>query len=211
MRRSDRNPAERLRFAVEALPERTREAMLRGIASNRIIVGAYVDHDSGGICPMLAAHRNGGRTSLSSFARAWDRYTGAKRPRLASRRELRTLRTALQSSLTEDGLANLGSSAKPGSIAEAAAQIRAERAAFAATCPEPVTVADPADAPIRVRRRDTGERHRAQELRDRLGWSWVRPARRYEELRDLLAAAEEQLVEQRALQPGEERSASHPR
>ncbi len=30
---------------------------------------------------MLAAHRNGGRTSLASFARAWDRYTGAgKRP-----------------------------------------------------------------------------------------------------------------------------------
>jgi hypothetical protein len=27
---------------------------------------------------MLAAHRNGGRTSLVSFARAWDRYTEAK-------------------------------------------------------------------------------------------------------------------------------------
>ena len=27
---------------------------------------------------MLAAHRNGGRTSLASFARAWDRYTGAR-------------------------------------------------------------------------------------------------------------------------------------
>jgi hypothetical protein len=212
MRRNERNPAERLRFAVEALPRRTRAAMLRGITSNRIVVGAYVDRDSGGICPMLAAHRNGGRTSLSSFARAWDRYTGAKRPRLATRRELRTLRTALQSSLTEDRLANPGSTAEPGSIAEAAGQIRAERAAFAATCPEPVTVAEPADAPIRVRRRgDTGERHRAQELHSRLGWSWVRPARRYEEFRDLLAAAEEQLVEQRALQPGEGRSASHSR
>ena len=52
---------------------------------------------------------------------------------------------------------------------------------------------------IRVRRRlDTGERHRAHELRDRLRWSWMRPARRYEEYRDLLAAAEEQLAEQRA-------------
>src|SRR5919197_5617156 len=99
VRRRDRNPAERLRLAVGALPRRTREAMLRGIRSNRIIVGAYVDKESGGICPMLAAHRNGGRTSLASFARAWDRYTGAKRPRLATRRELRTLRALLVSSL----------------------------------------------------------------------------------------------------------------
>ena len=46
--------------------------MLRGIATNRIIVGAYVDRSSGGICPMLAAHRNGGRTDVAAFARAWD-------------------------------------------------------------------------------------------------------------------------------------------
>src|SRR5204862_3610575 len=118
MRRRDRNPAERLRFAVEALPERTREAMLRGITSNRIIVGAYVDRDFGGICPMLAAHRNGGRTSLSSFARAWDRYTGARRPRLATRRELRTLRALLVASIGHD-LAG----PEPGSLAEAAEQI----------------------------------------------------------------------------------------
>ena len=103
MRRRDRNPAERLRFAVEALPTRTREAMLKGIDSNPIIVGAYVDRD-GGVCPMLAAHRNGGRTSLASFARAWDRYTGAKRPRLATRRELRTLRSLLEASLSGDDL-----------------------------------------------------------------------------------------------------------
>src|SRR5204862_6545025 len=135
--------AQRLRLAVESLPPRTREAMLRGIDANPIVVGAYVDPASGGICPMLAAHRNGGRTSLASFARAWDRYTGAKRPRLATRRELRTLRTALQSSLAEGALATPGSSAEPGSIAEAAAQIRAERTAVVATCPEP-TIAEPA-------------------------------------------------------------------
>ena len=103
MRRRDRNPAERLRFAVEALPTRTKEAMLRGIDSNPIIVGAYVDRD-GGVCPMLAAHRNGGRTSLASFARSWDRYTDAKRPRLATRRELRTLRSLLEASLSADHL-----------------------------------------------------------------------------------------------------------
>ena len=198
MRRRDRNPAERLRFAVEALPHRTREAMLKGIDSNPIIVGAYVDRD-GGVCPMLAAHRNGGRTSLASFARAWDRYTGAKRPRLATRRELRTLRSLLETRLSGDDLT------EPGSIAEAAAQIRsertaiAEREALAGDSAELATPLQPDESLIRVRRRpDTGERHRAQELRDRLHWSWMRPARRYEEYRDLLAAAEEQLAEQRS-------------
>jgi hypothetical protein len=198
VRRRDRNPAERLRFAVEALPKRTREAMLRGIDSNPIIVGAYVDRD-GGVCPMLAAHRNGGRTSLASFARAWDRYTGAKRPRRATRRELRTLRSLLEASHSGDGLT------ESGSIAEAAAQIRAERAAIAerealaCDSPESATPLRPDDWTISMHRRlDTGERHRAHELRDRLRWSWMRPARRYEDYRDLLAAAEEQLAEQRS-------------
>ena len=99
MRRS-RRPARELRTAVDCLPLPTRRAMLAGIDANRIIVGAYTDRQ-GGICPMLAAHRNGGRTSLSSFARAWDRYTGArKRPRPATEREITTLRAMLQASIT---------------------------------------------------------------------------------------------------------------
>ena len=36
-------PGARLRLAVETLPRQTREAMLRGIDANPIIVGAYVD------------------------------------------------------------------------------------------------------------------------------------------------------------------------
>ena len=77
--------------------------MLDGIDANRIIVGAYTDR-RGGVCPMLAAHRNGGRTNLASFARAWDRYTApAARPRPATERELRTLRAMLETSLVEDG------------------------------------------------------------------------------------------------------------
>jgi hypothetical protein len=76
--------------------------MLEGIDANRIIVGAYTDRQ-GGVCPMLAAHRNGGRTSLASFARAWDRYTRAKgRPRPATDRELMTLRTMLEASIVLD-------------------------------------------------------------------------------------------------------------
>jgi hypothetical protein len=79
--------------------------MLEAIEEDRIIVGAYTDRD-GGVCPMLAAHRHGGRTNLASFARAWDRYTKAgSRPRPASGRELRTLRTMLEESIVlEDEL-----------------------------------------------------------------------------------------------------------
>jgi hypothetical protein len=131
MRRRERNVAQRLRSTVDALPTRTKEAMLRGIDSNRIIVGAYVDPESGGICPMLAAHRNGGRTSLASFARAWDAYTDARRPRRATRGEVRTLRSLIESSLAREHLP------AEGSIAELAAQIRAERAELARCEPSP--------------------------------------------------------------------------
>lgn len=97
-----RNACQRLRAAVDAMPPGSREAMLRGISDNTIIVGAYVDSSSGGICPMLAAHRNGGRTDLASFARCWDRYTDADGPRPATRRELQTLISLLEGSLVSD-------------------------------------------------------------------------------------------------------------
>ena len=158
--------------------------MLRGIETNRIIVGAYVDSQSGGICPMLAAHRNGARTSVANFARAWDTYTCAKRPRRATRREVRTLRSLLEWSLDID------SDLSHGSLAEAAAQIREEREQF--RC---VTTATPAPTPA-----ETGERHRGQELKLSRDWAWMRPAKRLDEYKDLLAAAEEQLSEQRAAQ-----------
>lgn len=87
------------------MPRKTAEAMLRGIRTNRIIVGGYVDK-RGGICPMLAAHRNGGRTNFGTFARAWDAFTGAgKKPRRASRRHVRTLEGYLEMALTRDGSA----------------------------------------------------------------------------------------------------------
>jgi hypothetical protein len=95
-------PARDLRTAIDCLPIATRRAMLTGVEGNRIIVGAYTDR-RGGICPMLAAHRNGGRTSLASFARAWDRYTGARgTPRPATERELNTLRAMLEASIMLD-------------------------------------------------------------------------------------------------------------
>jgi hypothetical protein len=78
--------------------------MLEGIRAHPIVVGAYTD-SRGGICPMLAAHRNGGRTNFATFARAWDAFTGAnqRKPRRASRREVRTLEGYLEMSLLRDG------------------------------------------------------------------------------------------------------------
>jgi hypothetical protein len=87
-----------LRRAIDCLPERTKTAMLDGIAANTIIVGAYTDR-RGGVCPMLAAHRHGGRTNLLAFARAWDRFCNAKRPRTATERELTVLKAHLEASM----------------------------------------------------------------------------------------------------------------
>jgi hypothetical protein len=159
MATSVRTPAARLRATVDALPRRTRVAMLEGIERNRIVVGAYTDPSSGGICPMLAAHRSGGRTNVASFARAWDAFTGAKRPRLATRRETRALRAYLEMSLLTD---------------------------------------DPDLVPTARPRRRPGDRNRAPELRNQPRWAWLRPTRRLDEYKDLLAAAEGQLSEQRA-------------
>ena len=72
--------------------------MLDGVRGNSIVVGAYTDGD-GGICPMLAAHRNGGRTSFLSFARAWDAFARADEVRPATARELRVLENLLVASL----------------------------------------------------------------------------------------------------------------
>ncbi len=96
-----RDPITELRRAIDRLPAHTRTAMLDGIRANPIIVGAYTDNQ-GGICPMLAAHRNGGRTTLLAFARSWDRFANASRVRRASRRELVVLERLLTASLEND-------------------------------------------------------------------------------------------------------------
>jgi hypothetical protein len=85
MRRGD--PIAELRRAIDGLPVESRRAMLDGVRANPIVLGAYTDSD-GGICPMLAAHRHGGRTTFLAFARAWDRFGGAQRLRRATQREV---------------------------------------------------------------------------------------------------------------------------
>jgi hypothetical protein len=139
--------------------------MLEGIGEHEIIVGAYTDRD-GRVCPMLAAHRHGGRTSLASFARAWDRYTCARRPRPATEREVRTLRAMLETSLMYQEEAT--------ELATAAAEHRALLAA---------------QPPTRGRR-PTGETSRLGELAGRAGWSWLRVFRRYDDYTAALAQLE---------------------
>lgn len=152
---------------MDCLPERTREAMLEGLDHNEIIVGAYTDR-SGRVCPMLAAHRHGGRTSLASFAKAWDRYTGARRrPRPATEREIRTLRAMLEASL-------MYGSSELAAVADEHRELQARN-------PKPVE---------KKRRRDTGERSRLKELGGKPGWSWLRVFRRLDDFEAAVAQAE---------------------
>jgi hypothetical protein len=167
--RRERKRAQDLRRAIDCLPRATREAMLAGIEAGPIIVGAYTD-GSGGVCPMLAAHRRGGRTSLASFARAWDRYTEAQSARRASPRELRTLQAMLEASLWYEP--------DRGDLEQAIAELR-ERGR---------------ERP----RRDTGERDRSRELKRRPGWAWLRVFRRLDDWEAALALAEEQQADQAA-------------
>jgi hypothetical protein len=96
-----RDPITALERAIQSLPAATRVAMLEGIRENPIVCGAYTD-GRGGICPMLAAHRHGGRVTLLAFARSWDAFARTRRVRRASARELRTLEDLLLASLADE-------------------------------------------------------------------------------------------------------------
>lgn len=98
--RGPRDPITALQRAIRCLPVQTREAMLEGIRAHPIVAGAYTD-GRGGICPMLAAHRHGGRTSHLAFARAWDRFARARAVRPATPRELGVLEDLLVASLSD--------------------------------------------------------------------------------------------------------------
>jgi hypothetical protein len=178
---------EDLRLAIDCLPRRTRAAMLEGIATNEIIVGAYTTGD--GICPMLAAHRAGGRTSLIAFAQAWDRLafrgTRRTRSRRATERELLILRSHLEASLLEEDAP----------VAELAAARREHLDQLARR--------GPAEPPARRDRERPGDPDRAAELRNRSGWAWTRVVRRYDEYERILRRLDAELPAAAAAPPGE--------
>lgn len=170
MRTRRRATVSELRGVVECLPRATKIAMLEGIVANEIVVGAY--SEDGGICPMLAAHRGGGRTNMISFARAWDRYAfrGSRKrtARRATERELLVLRTHLEASLLEDA----GPSPELASAVAQHRELLGRRRA------------QPARSPDQHVHRDLD---RTRELRGREGWAWLRLFRRYDDFEAALA------------------------
>jgi hypothetical protein len=93
-----------LRRSIDLLPERTRKAMLSGLGSNTVITGAF--SDGTGVCPMLAAHRNGGRTACVSFPEAWDTFCGVHGrgiTRPATQEEVGVLRMQIEASISYQG------------------------------------------------------------------------------------------------------------
>lgn len=146
------------------MPLHTRVAMLEGVQTHRIIAGAYTDRD-GGVCPMLAAHRCGGRTDYVSFARAWDGFTGVvkRRSRGASDRELEILAAQLEASIMAEQDIDLADA------------IADHRRTVARTRAELLTDPDGFAKPR------PGDANRAPELRSRSGWAWLRPFRRLDD------------------------------
>lgn len=175
-----------LRRAIDCLPRHTREAMLVGIDNNTIVVGAYSTAD--GVCPMLAAHRAGGRTNFIAFARAWDEFCfrgvakRRRRPRLASHTELVTLRSHIEASLLAEETVDLS-----GALTEhdRLRRNRAERERQVAAVAVPIR-----EAPAKPRDRDRvrpGDPDRRRELAGQPGWRWLRIMRSYDEYEQALA------------------------
>ena len=162
--------------------------MLDGIERHEIIVGAYSNRD--GVCPMLAAHRAGGRTTAIAFAKAWDRFafraSRSRRPRRATARELMLLKVYLQASL----LATPSEARTP--VTPARTHVTPARAPVTpagSLTPTPAPTLLPATAaPQRP-----GDEDRSGDLAGRPGWSWSRLVRRYDDYERLIALLESEL------------------
>ncbi|HEY2439951.1 MAG TPA: hypothetical protein VGI07_06970, partial [Solirubrobacteraceae bacterium] len=174
--------------------------MLEGIDANEIIVGAYTSPE--GICPMLAAHRAGGRTSLIAFAQAWDRlaFRGVRRARARARRaterELLILRSHLEASLLSDetpaGELAAAREEHEELVARRAAAAAQARPTAGAAEARPTAGAAEARRTAEVEARRTagarrpGDPDRSAELRHRPGWAWTRIVRRYDDYERVL-------------------------
>ena len=136
-----------LRRSIDVLPERTRKAMLIGLGNNTVITGAF-SGGGDGACPMLAAHRAGGRTTVCSFPQAWDMFCGVAgrniiRP--ATEYEVQILRREIEASL-EPGPPSMFAEV----IAEHQATVEANHRAEIAAAQEPEEPAEPRRRRIRI-------------------------------------------------------------
>jgi len=140
-----------LRRSIDVLPERTRKAMLHGLGNNTVITGAFAASGQGA-CPMMVAHREGGRTSCCTFPEAWDKFTGVygrSIVREATEYEVQILCEEIQASLVP--LPNVLSDA----IAEHQAIVEARRQEAEIAAQQPPVVEHeevPVAAPRRKRR-----------------------------------------------------------
>jgi hypothetical protein len=138
-----------LRRSIDVLPERTRKAMLVGLGNNTVITGAF--SAGNGVCPMMAAHREGGRTTCVSFPEAWDKFTGVYgraicRP--ASEYEVNILRAEIEASLTPV------TSDLAAAIAEHSAMVEGRRRRDRLFAGEPVDLGEAIHEHESARRRD---------------------------------------------------------
>ena len=211
MRTQRRANIEDLRQAIDCLPRRTKLAMLDGIAANEIIAGAYTTRD--GICPMLAAHRAGGRTSLISFAKAWDRFafrdSRSRRARRATERELLILRAHLEASLLTER-APLGTPEVPHSDLLAMPEGAHSEPPVLPDGPYSDLAAARADHEALVARRRARDARRSREPGHRRGWAWTRVVRRYDEYERVLERLEAQRAAGKPAASGRGHEHEHP-
>jgi hypothetical protein len=165
--------------------------MLEGIDSHEIVVGAYQHGD--GICPMLAAHRHGGRTSCISFAQAWDRsaFRGTRggKARQATERELLILRAHLEASLLEDE----APAADLRTLIDRHRQLRhhdRDGEAEADGTPRRQRARRPQSTQGADQQLRPPDADRSPELRERPGEAWMRVVRRYDDYQRALARLE---------------------
>ena len=183
MKRAAKDRAEELPQAIEELSVTTRAAMLQAVRcpATRLIAGSYVA-PGGGVCPLLAAHRCGGRThdgstGVSTFADVWDRYTGASasEPRPIEQAERQMLEGLLVASLAREQHRREAAERRERREREARGAIARVRAGRGARLEALLSA--------------QGDENRARELARRAGWAWLGVYRRYDEYRAAVAQA----------------------
>jgi hypothetical protein len=122
--------------------------MLHGLGNNTVITGAFAASNQGA-CPMMVAHREGGRTSCCTFPEAWDKFTGVYGRHIvreATQYEVQILCEEIEASLQP--LPNVLSDA----IAEHQAIVAARRQEAEVEAQQPVVEHEEVKAPRRKRR-----------------------------------------------------------